>query len=243
MTIFPAIDILRGRAVRLTRGDYGSEKTYGRDAAAVASAFLDRGASHLHVVDLDGARDGAPANFETIRRIAVLPGLFIQVGGGIRSLDKIESYLGLGVGRVILGTAAVRDQALLRKAAAEYGERIAVGVDARDGRAALSGWLEQTDIDGVAFCRQLRDMGISTVIYTDISRDGALGGANLAVYETLSGIPGLNVIASGGISSLPEIEKLARMGLYGAIVGKALYEGLVDLPAALKAAKGGGVPC
>lgn len=243
MNIYPAIDIIRGRAVRLTRGDYGSEKVYGEDAAAVAKSFLDQGATCLHVVDLDGAREGAPANFDVIGKIAETPGLFIQVGGGIRSMERIETYLGLGVDRVILGTAAVHDPALLREALKAFGEKIAVGVDARNGRVALSGWLEQTDIDGVDFCRRLRGEGVSTVIYTDISRDGALGGANLDLYASLAQTEGLRVIASGGVSFLPEIEKLAELGVHGVIIGKALYEGFLTLPAALRAAGGGETPC
>jgi len=243
MKVFPAIDIIKGRAVRLTRGDYGSEKIYGEDAAAVASVFLSQGAKNLHVVDLDGARNGAPTNFETIRRIALLKGLFIEVGGGIRDLSRIENYLDLGVDRVILGTAAVRDPALLREAVGKFGARVAVGVDARDGRVALSGWLEQTDIDSVEFCGKLRDVGVKTVIYTDISRDGAMGGANLDVYARLLKLEGLDVIASGGVSFLPEIEKLNALGVCGVIIGKALYEGRLSLPAVLKAAEGEGVPC
>lgn len=243
MKVFPAIDIIKGRAVRLTRGDYGSEKVYGEDAAAVASVFLSQGAKNLHVVDLDGARDGAPTNFEIIRHIARLPGLFIEVGGGIRDLPRIENYLDLGVDRVILGTAAVRDPELLREAVNTFGARIAVGVDARDGKVALSGWLEQTDIDGAEFCGKLRDEGVKTVIYTDISRDGAMGGANLDIYARLSKLEGMDVIASGGVSFLPEIEKLAALGVCGVIVGKALYEGRLSLPAVLKAAEGGETSC
>ena len=243
MKVFPAIDIIKGRAVRLTRGDYGSAKIYGEDAAAVASVFLSQGAENLHVVDLDGARDGAPTNYETIRRIARLPGLFIEVGGGIRDLSRIESYLDLGVDRVILGTAAVRDPGLLRAAVKAFGARIAVGVDARDGKVALSGWLEQTELNGAEFCRKLRDEGVKTVIYTDISRDGAMGGANLGIYAGLTQLEGLDVIASGGVSFLPEIEKLAALGVCGVIVGKALYEGRLSLSAVLKAAEGGKAPC
>jgi phosphoribosylformimino-5-aminoimidazole carboxamide ribotide isomerase len=209
----------------------------------VASVFLSQGAKNLHVVDLDGARSGAPTNFETIGRIAALKGLFIQVGGGIRSMERIESYLDLGVDRVILGTAAVRDPELLHGAVRRFGARIAVGVDARNGKIALSGWLEQTELDGAEFCRELRDAGVRTVVYTDISRDGALSGANLDVYARLSALEGLDVVASGGVSFLPEIEKLSAMGVCGVIIGKALYEGRLSLPAVLKAAEGGPVPC
>lgn len=243
MKVFPAIDIVRGRAVRLTRGDYGSETVYGEDAAKIARAFLAQGASNLHVVDLDGAKFGAQTNAETIGRIAAVPGLFLQVGGGIRTMERIRSCLDMGVGRVILGTSAVRDPELLRAALAEYGARIAVGVDARNGRAALSGWLEQTELDGVDFCKRLRDEGVRTVVYTDIARDGTLGGTNMAVYKTLAEIEGLDVIASGGVSFLPEIEALAELGIYGVIIGKALYEGLLTLPEVLIAAAGGKRPC
>ena len=238
MLIFPAIDLSGGNVVRLTQGDYGQKKTYSDDPVSVAAAFYNAGAKYLHVVDLDGAKQGAAANFAVISRLAEEGDLFIQVGGGIRTMERIESYLSFGVDRVILGTAAVKDPALLRDALARYGDKIAVGVDAKNGKVALSGWLEVTELDSVSFCKRLRDMGVATVIYTDISKDGALAGTNLAVYRTLSSISGLNIVASGGVSYEEEISALQSMNLYAAIIGKALYEGKLSLERALLLTKG-----
>lgn len=239
MIIFPAIDIVSGRAVRLTQGDYSKQKVYGTDIYAVAQGFADDGATHLHMVDLDGAKTGVARNFDAIGRVAAMKDLFTQVGGGIRSMDTARRYLESGVDRVILGTAAVRDAAFRRCALAEWGGRIAVGVDARCGRVALNGWQEQTDADAMDFCRMLRDEGVRTVIYTDISRDGMLGGANLDAYAALSRISGLSIVASGGITHGDEITALRRMGIYGAIVGKAVYERKISLRRALELAKEG----
>ncbi len=239
MRIFPAIDLSGGRVVRLTQGKYDKTKVYGQDPVSVAREFREQGAAFLHVVDLDGAKQGTAVNFDKIAQLKEAGGLFIQVGGGIRTMERIEAYLSLGVDRVILGTAAVKDPALLRAALERYGGKIAVGVDAKKGKVALSGWLEQTELDSIAFCRKLRDMGVKTVIYTDISKDGMLGGTNLAVYRTLSGIRGLDTVASGGISFENEIAALREMGVYAAIIGKALYEGKLDLRRALLLAKGG----
>ena len=235
MLIFPAIDLSEGCVVRLFQGDYGKKKVYDDDPAAAAKSFALMGAKRLHVVDLDGAKAGAPKNAAAVESIAKT-GLFVQVGGGIRNMARAEAYLSAGAGRIILGTAAVKDPDFLKAALSAFGGRVAVGVDAKKGRVALSGWLEQTDIDAVDFCRKLRDTGVQTVIYTDIEKDGGLGGTNLKAYETLLGITGLNVIASGGISSEDEVEALARMGVYGAIIGKALYEGRLDLTRVLKLA-------
>lgn len=236
MKIFPAIDLRGGRVVRLTQGDYDQMKVYGEDPLATAQSFAHAGAQSLHVVDLDGAKEGVPQNLETIRRITAGTRLFVQAGGGIRTLARIEQLLDAGARRVILGTAALRDEAFLQKALAQYGEKIAVGVDVRDGKVAVGGWLETSDVDGMAFCRTLRDLGVHTVIYTDISRDGKLAGTNLAAYWALAGLTGLAIIASGGITQVREIETLRDMGIYGAIVGKALYEGKIALADALCAA-------
>lgn len=240
MIVFPAIDLLGGQVVRLTEGDYGRKQAYGMDPLEAALSFRDAGATHLHVVDLGGARDGVPQETETLRRLARESGLSVQVGGGIRTEARIEALLSLGVTRTILGTAALRDADFLARMVARYGERIAVGVDARDGKVAVSGWTEVSDRDAMAFCRDLRDLGVRTVIYTDIARDGNLSGANLPAYEALAAIDGLSVIASGGITGEAEIVALRGMGLYGAIIGKALYEGRLSLPRALALAAEGG---
>ena len=229
MQIFPAIDLRGGQVVRLYQGDYDKETVYAADPRAVARDFLAAGAKYLHVVDLDGARDGTLANFETIAAIARQGGLYIEVGGGIRTEDRIRQYLDLGVGRCILGTIAVKDFAFTARMARTYGDRIAVGVDARDGYVAVSGWKELSQEKGVDFCRRLRDAGVKTVIYTDISRDGAEAGTNLDLYRQLAEIQGLDITASGGVSSMEELRELQRIGTRAAILGKALYTGRLDL--------------
>ena len=229
MQIFPAIDLRGGQVVRLYQGDYDRETVYAADPCAVARDFLAAGAKYLHVVDLDGARDGMLANFDTIAAIVKQGGLYIEVGGGIRTEDRIRRYLDLGVGRCILGTIAVKDFAFTERMARTYGDRIAVGVDARDGYVAVSGWKELSAERGVDFCRRLRDAGVKTVIYTDISRDGAEAGTNLDLYRELSEIQGLDITASGGVSSIEELKELQRIGTRAAILGKALYTGRLDL--------------
>lgn len=234
MQIFPAIDLRGGQVVRLFQGDYDQETVYGSDPAAQARAFLDAGARFLHVVDLDGARDGTAANFDSIAAIARQGGLYMEVGGGIRTEERVRQYLELGVGRCILGTVAVKDFDFTARMARTYGERIAVGVDARDGYVAVNGWKELSREKGVDFCRRLRDAGVRTVIYTDISRDGAGRGTNLELYEELVKIEGLDVTASGGVSSLEELRELERMGVRAAILGKALYTGRLDLKTVIR---------
>lgn len=229
MQIFPAIDLRGGQVVRLYQGDYDQETVYAADPCAVARDFLAAGARYLHVVDLDGARDGTLANFETIAALVRQGGLYIEVGGGIRTEERIRRYLDLGVGRCILGTIAVKDFAFTERMAKKYGDRIAVGVDARDGFVAVSGWKELSAERGVDFCRRLHKTGVQTVIYTDISRDGAEQGTNLAVYRQLSQISGLDITASGGVSSLEELRELETIGVRAAILGKALYTGRLDL--------------
>ena len=234
MQILPAIDLRDGNVVRLFQGDYDQMTVYGNDPAAQARAFSEAGAKHLHVVDLDGAKDGTMANFDTIRNIVKATGLSVEVGGGIRSEERIKRYLDLGVDRCILGTIAVKDFAFTERMAQTYGSHIAVGVDARDGFVAINGWKELSAERGVDFCRRLRDAGVQTVIYTDISRDGAEKGTNLELYQELSAIKGLNIIASGGISFERELEELDAMGVWGAILGKALYTGKLDLARAVR---------
>ena len=229
MEIFPAIDLRGGQVVRLYQGDYDKETVYGQDPCAVAWSFLDAGAQFLHVVDLDGARDGTLTNFETIAAVARQGGLYIEAGGGIRTEERIRRYLDLGVGRCVLGTIAVKDFGFTARMAQKYGDRIAVGVDARDGFVAVNGWKELSRERGVDFCRRLRDAGVRTVIYTDISRDGAEQGTNLELYRELARIKGLNITASGGVSSLEELRELQAIGTRAAILGKALYTGRLDL--------------
>ncbi|HOK82365.1 MAG: 1-(5-phosphoribosyl)-5-[(5-phosphoribosylamino)methylideneamino]imidazole-4-carboxamide isomerase [Clostridiales bacterium] len=238
MEIFPAIDILDGKAVRLTRGDYNQSEVFAQNPVEVLKAFKEKGAANLHVVDLDGARDGTLANFPTIEALAKEGGVFIQVGGGIRDEDRIKKYLDLGAGRVILGTVAVTNFDFAAKMAARYKGKIAVGVDAKGGLAATEGWKNVTQINSFEFCARLAGAGINTVIYTDIATDGAMAGTNLGAFERLKEIKDLNVIASGGISSEEEIKTLRDMGVYGAILGKALYKGKIDLGRAVRIGKG-----
>ena len=234
MQIFPAIDLSGGKVVRLYQGDYEKMTVYGADPCAVARDFMAAGAKYLHVVDLDGAKDGTLANFDSISALAKQGGLYIEVGGGIRTEERIEKYLDLGVGRCILGTIAVKDFDFTRRMAQKYGDKIAVGVDARDGYVAVSGWLETSKEKGVDFCRRLYDAGVQTVIYTDISRDGAEQGTNLALYRELARIEGLHITASGGVSSIAELKELQAIGTHAAILGKALYTGRLDLAEVIK---------
>jgi len=239
MEIFPAIDLSGGRVVRLTQGDYQQMEVYGDDPLATAQEFARQGANYLHVVDLDGAKDGTLANFAAVEAIVRNCGLRVEVGGGVRTEERIRKYLALGVWRVILGTAAVRDFAFVERMAAKYPGQIVVGVDARAGRVAVAGWLEETGLETVAFCRRCRDAGVQTVIVTDIARDGALNGTNLQLYRELAKIDGLQVVASGGVSFAHELPALAEIGVAGVIIGKALYSGRLKLPECLAAARGG----
>ena len=235
MNIFPAIDLRGGRVVRLTQGDYSRMTVYGDDPCAQARQFIGAGAKYLHVVDLDGARDGTLANFEIIAALVQQGGLFIEVCGGIRDEARIEKYLSLGVGRCILGTIAVRDFDFTCRMIRRYGDAIAVGVDARDGKVAVAGWEQTSALDGVEFCKRLRDAGCAAVIYTDISRDGAMQGTNLPLYRRLAReVPGLAVTASGGISRLEELAELEAMGTAAAILGKSLYTGAIELKQAIQ---------
>ena len=237
MLILPAIDLYEGQAVRLLYGDYKQMTVYNPDPVAVARDFLAAGASEIHVVDLEGARDGTTPNLETVRAIAAIPGLSVEIGGGIRSLDTVRAYLGAGVRRVILGTAAVTDEAFLRAALAEFGDAIAVSVDIRDGKVAIKGWTENSGLDAYEFCRHLDALGVRTLISTDITKDGAMQGANHELYRTLSRELSMNVIASGGVCSMEDVTRLAALGIYGAIIGRAYYTGAIVLSDAIKEAK------
>lgn len=229
MILFPAIDIRNGNAVRLLRGDYSAETVYSASPLSVAKEFSAVGAKHLHLVDLDGARDGELANFSTVSDIIAGTGMFVEIGGGIRDESRVNRYLEAGAGRVILGTAALEDPAFLKDMVRKYGRQIAVGVDARDGFVATHGWLRTSTVNSIDFCKNLRDTGVSTVIYTDISKDGAMQGTNLPVYKELCKISGLGVVASGGISSISELRELKDAGVEGAILGRSLYTGAVNL--------------
>lgn len=237
MNIFPAIDLYGGKAVRLYKGDYNQMTVYSNDPVQVALDFRAAGAAFLHLVDLEGAKSGKPENGETISRITAAFGGFVEVGGGIRSMETVDAYLALGVDRVILGTAAVKDPEFLRQALAKYGEKIAVGVDLKDGFVAIHGWTEKTELSAEAFFQTMERLGVKTVICTDISRDGAMQGTNRALYQSLAQRYGIDLIASGGVSSLEDVAALAAMGLYGAIIGKAYYVGAIDLKKALEVAK------
>lgn len=238
MLIFPAIDLRGGQVVRLTLGDYDQMTVYASDPAQIAKNFKAAGAKCLHVVDLDGAKDGTQENLPAIEAIMKEGGLFVEVGGGGRSEDSVARYMDLGVNRVILGTMAVETPAMMERLAARYPGRIAAGVDAKDGCVAIHGWRTVTDKNAYEFVKNLPDQGVNTVIYTDISRDGMLQGANLPAYEKLNEIENLDIVASGGISFEHEIAALRNMNIYAAIVGKALYTGKLSLDRVLAIARG-----
>ena len=236
MLLFPAIDILGGKAVRLLKGDYNKVTVYNDDPYSVATDFASKGCKAIHIVDLDGAREGSAVNMEIVRTIARIPGMISEIGGGIRNMDTVCRYLDAGISRVILGTAALEDPAFLDAAVSRFGERIAVGVDLKDGMVAVKGWLETSGKDGLEFIRELEQRGVKTVIVTDISRDGAMKGTNLELYRTICSSCGLDVTASGGVSTLDDIRNLRETGLYAAIIGKAYYTGAVRLEDALEVA-------
>ena len=239
MELFPAIDLIDGCAVRLVKGDYAQKTIYSEHPEEVAASFAAAGAKYLHVVDLDGAKDGGTPNLETIRSIVQKSGLLVEVGGGIRSEEAIHTYLDAGVFRVILGTAAVQDPVFLQNMVEKYGEKIAVGVDIRDGMVAIKGWTELSEKSCFAFCEELEKMGVKTIICTDISKDGLLSGTNLELYRQLAKRFAVDIVASGGVTSLEDVQKLQEMGLYGAILGKALYTGKLDLKKAVTLTKEG----
>jgi len=238
MNIFPAVDLYGGKAVRLTRGDYDKMTVYSDDPPAMAKRFADAGAEYIHIVDLEGARYGNTASIDVIKRILAASSLKAEVGGGIRSEDVVRKYLDAGVMRVILGTAAITHPDFLRSMVKTYGDRIAVGVDIRDGMAAIRGWTELSEWRGIDFCREMAEVGVKTIICTDISKDGMLAGASLDLYRTLSHEVDVDIVASGGVSTLEDIAALRDMDLYGAILGKALYTGALSLTDALHTAKG-----
>ena len=234
MIIFPAIDLYEGRAVRLLRGDYAQMTVYSDHPEEIGKDFAAKGATHVHLVDLEGAKSGTTPNLDTVLRIRESAGLFCEIGGGIRNMETVDTYLEAGLDRVILGTAAVEDREFLGKAVAKYGEKIAVGVDVRDGFVAVKGWTENSALRFMDFCREMEALGVKTLICTDISRDGVLRGTNREMYRELSETLGLQITASGGVSSLEDVESLRKMNLYGAIIGKAYYTGDIDLKRAIE---------
>lgn len=238
MNIFPAIDLIEGCAVRLVKGDYAQKTIYSKEPEKVAKSFADAGAEFLHLVDLEGAKYGTTPNLDTIRKIVATSGLKTEVGGGIRSEETIKKYLDVGVYRVILGTAALTQPDFLEQMVKKYGEKIAVGVDMKDGMVAVKGWTEVSSLCGEEFCKKLDDMGVKTVICTDISKDGLLSGTNLPLYQQMSQNYHMDIVASGGVSSLEDVQALKDMGIYGAILGKALYTGHIDLKEAIRIGKG-----
>lgn len=241
MNLFPAIDLYTGWAVRLYQGDYHQMTVYDKDPLSVARRFRDAGAEYLHMVDLEGAKTGETPNLDTVRTVAAQSGLKVEIGGGIRSEEVIKKYLDAGVLRVILGTAAITQPGFVGEMVAKYGEKIAVGVDVRDGFVAIKGWTELSDRTCFDFCRDMDSLGVKTIICTDISKDGVLGGTNLELYKQLSETLSLDIVASGGVSSLDDIAALQNMGLYGAILGKAVYTRAIDLKQAVALTKGAAV--
>ena len=237
MLIYPAIDIYDGKAVRLYKGDYNQMTVYHNDPAAVAADFLRKGASCIHMVDLEGAKSGTTPNLSTICRVKAETGLFCQVGGGIRSMETVKAYLDAGLDRVILGTAAVTNPVFAREAVSVYGDKIAIGVDIRDGYVAVKGWTEKSTLEAFDFCKQMESIGIRTVICTDISKDGTMQGPNHDLYWQMSEKLGMQIIASGGVSTMEDIRRLSGLQIHGAIVGKAYYTGAIDLSEAIEVAK------
>lgn len=237
MLIFPAIDLFEGKAVRLFKGDYAQMTVYNENPLAQAKEFEAKGATVLHMVDLEGAKSGDTPNTETIREVVENTDLFVELGGGIRNMETVEKYISIGVDRLILGTAAVTDEVFLKEAAQKYKEKIAVGVDIKDGFVAIKGWTEKSQYTLDEFCKKLQNLGIKTVICTDISKDGAMKGANLELYKALSEKFSMDFIASGGVSSIEDVKALRQMNMYGAIIGKAYYTGAVDLKEAIEVAK------
>ncbi len=234
MLLFPAIDLVKGQAVRLFKGDYEQMTVYSDKPWEIADDFVKCGAPHIHIVDLEGAKEGGTPNFETVKKIKQAGNAFCEIGGGIRTMEVIDKYIEAGLDRVILGTAAVQDEAFVREAARKYNEKIAVGVDIKDGKVAIKGWLEKSEFDAFDFCEKMQKIGIQTLICTDISKDGAMQGTNRSLYKELMESFNMNITASGGVSSIDDIRYLNELGLYGAIIGKAYYTGAIDLKEAVR---------
>ena len=237
MILFPAIDLYEKKAVRLYKGDYANMTVYSENPIEIARDFENSGCTHIHMVDLEGAKDGTTPNLAIVEQVAKETSLFVEIGGGIRNMETVEKYLGAGVRRVILGTAAVNDEAFLRAAVAKHGDLIAVGADVKDGYIAIKGWLEKSAVTLEDFLAKMQEIGVKHIICTDISKDGAMQGTNLGLYRQLSEKFDLDITASGGVSSMEDIYELRKMDIYGAIIGKAYYTGAIDLKEALEVAK------
>ena len=237
MLILPAIDLYQSQAVRLFQGDYKQMTVYDKEPLNTAKKFENFGAKWLHIVDLEGAKTGTTANIDTIIKIIKSCNLQCEVGGGVRNMQIIEKYINAGVSRVILGTAAVTEENFVRDAVKNFGEKIAVGVDIKDGFVAIKGWQEKSELEAINFCEKIQSIGVNTIICTDISKDGAMKGTNFDLYKTLKEKLKINIIASGGVSSLDDVKKLAELNLYGAIVGKAYYTSAISIKEAIEAAK------
>ena len=237
MIIFPAIDLIGGKAVRLLKGDYNQKTVYNNDPVSVALDFKDCKATHIHIVDLDGAKSGATDNFNTVCEIKKQSGLFCEIGGGIRNIETVEKYINAGIDRVILGTAATENEEFLKAAVNKYGSKIAVGIDIKDGFVAIKGWTASSNYNAFDFCEKIEKLGVKTVICTDISKDGAMIGTNRELYSQMANRFSVDITASGGVSSLDDVIALRKLNLYGAIIGKAYYTGAIDLKTAVEVAK------
>lgn len=237
MNIFPAIDLYEGKAVRLLKGDYNQMTVYSDNPAEFSKDFEKQGAKFLHIVDLEGAKSGTTPNLDTIKKIIEESNLFVEVGGGIRSMEVVGKYISIGVDRVILGTAAVCDEEFLKAALASFGDKIAVGVDIKDGYVAIKGWTEKSEYSCFDFCKKMQNLGVKTIICTDISKDGAMQGTNHELYRELSEKFDIDITASGGVSSIEDVEQLTKLGIYGAIIGKAYYTGAISIKEAIEVAK------
>ena len=237
MLIFPAIDLYEGKAVRLLRGEYDKMTVYSENPIEIAYEFEASGASHIHMVDLEGAKNGGTPNIDIVRQVAEKTGLFVEIGGGIRSMDVIDAYIGAGIDRVILGTAAVQNTEFVKAAVDKYGEKIAVGADIKDGYVAIKGWTEKSQYTCFEFCEKMQNLGVKTLICTDVSKDGAMQGTNRELYKELSEKFNMQIVASGGVSTIDDVKALAKMNLYGAIIGKAYYTNAISLKEAIEVAE------
>lgn len=237
MNIFPAIDLYDKKAVRLFKGDYNQMTIYSENPIEIAIDFESKGAKFIHMVDLEGAKDGTTPNLEIVAQVANQTGLFVEIGGGIRSMETLDKYFECGADRAILGTVAVTDEGFLKEAVSKYGDKIAVGADVKDGYIAIKGWLEKSEFTLDAFFEKMQKIGVKTIICTDISKDGAMRGTNLKMYEELSKKYSLDIVASGGVSTIDDVKELRKMNLYGAIIGKAYYTGAIDLEEAIEVSK------
>lgn len=237
MNIFPAIDLFEKKAVRLYQGDYAQMTVYGENPLEIALDFEQKGAKFIHMVDLEGAKSGSTPNLDIVLKIKQNTNLFCEIGGGIRNMETVDRYLQAGLDRVILGTAAVSDEEFVKNSVSKYGDKIAIGVDIKDGFVAVKGWTEKSCLNAFDFCEKMQRIGVKTLICTDISKDGAMQGTNVELYQQMSQRYSMQIIASGGVSSLTDVERLAALKLYGAIIGKAYYTGAIDLQQAIEVAK------